>query len=60
MTPVRRAELPRSDQIVRSIGESYAFLEDLQPEEARLAQDPHGREVELCHRLVEDLRSKFA
>jgi len=57
---VRRAELPRSDQIVRSIGESYAFLEDLQPEESRLAQDPHGREVELFQRLVEDLRSKFA
>jgi len=57
---VRGADLPRPDHMVRSIQGAYGFLKDLSAEEARLAQDPYGRELQLHDRLVEDLRSKFA
>lgn len=57
---VPHAALPRPDDTIGSVQVGYAFLADLQPDEARLASDPHGREVELYHRVADDVRSKFA
>jgi len=56
---VRRGESPRPDAVIQAVRQSYAFLEDLGSEEARLAQDGHGREVELYRRLIAELSSKF-
>ena len=56
---VRRDVSPRPQLIVETVRDAYAFLKDFTPEEAQLACDPYGREVQLYRRLVEGLRSKI-
>lgn len=53
---VRRDQLPTPDKMVEDVRRSYAFLSDLTGEEARLAGDRYGREIELHNRLADSLR----
>lgn len=54
---VRRDQLPSPSEIVRGVQRAYAFLGEMTDEEATLAADPYGREVELYHRLVNSLKA---
>jgi len=55
---VRRDRLVASDEIVRGVQESFAFLRELTVEEARLATDPYGREHRVYRLLVNSLKDK--
>jgi len=52
---VRRDRLAPPDEIIRSVQQSYAFLAELDPDEARLAADPYGRERRVYRRLIQSL-----
>jgi predicted nucleotidyltransferase component of viral defense system len=54
---VRPDRLPSPHQIVARVEAAYAFLKDLTSEEAALADDPHGRQIELHDVLAAQLRS---
>jgi predicted nucleotidyltransferase component of viral defense system len=53
---VRRDRLAAPAEIVASVQGAYAFLADLTKEEARLADDAYGREIETCCWLAGSLR----
>jgi len=38
------------------VQEAYAFLGEMTEEEARLAGDPYGREVQVYNQLINSLR----
>jgi predicted nucleotidyltransferase component of viral defense system len=57
---VRRDRLIAPDVIARDVQRSYAFLGELTPEEARLAADPYGREVQTHRQLVDSLKDNPA
>jgi hypothetical protein len=52
---VRRDQLATPDEIVQGVQRAYAFLAEMTDEEAWLAADPYGREVELYNQLVDNL-----
>jgi predicted nucleotidyltransferase component of viral defense system len=53
---VRRDRLAAPDDIIRTVQEAYAFLGEMTEEEARLAGDPYGREVQVYNQLINSLR----
>lgn len=53
---VRPGELVTPSEVLRQMHQGYAFLQELTPEEKRLAVDPYGREHHLYEKLVHDLR----
>jgi predicted nucleotidyltransferase component of viral defense system len=53
---VRRDRLVAPDEIIRTVQEAYAFLGEMTEEEARLAGDPYGREVQVYNQLINSLR----
>ena len=53
---VRRDRLAAPDEIIRAVQEAYAFLGEMTEEEARLASDPYGREVQVYNQLLNNLR----
>ena len=53
---VRRDRLAAPDEIIRTVQEAYAFLGEMTEEEARLAGDPYGREVQVYNQLTNRLR----
>ena len=53
---VRRDRLVAPDEIIRTVQEAYAFLGEMTEEEARLAGDPYGREVQVYDQLRGSLR----
>lgn len=57
---VRRDWLAAPDEIVREVQRAYAFLGELTTEEARLAADPYGREVQVHGQLVDSLKNNPA
>ncbi len=52
---VRREQLVAADTIIQTIQDAYAFLDELTPEEARLAADPYRRESRIYHHVVEGI-----
>ena len=57
---VRRDWLAAPNEIVREVQRAYAFLGELTTEEARLAADPYGREVQVHGQLVDSLKNNPA
>ena len=53
---VRRDRLAGSDEIIRTVQKAYAFLGQMTEDEARLAGDPYGREVQVYDQLRGSLR----
>jgi len=53
---VRRDRLAAPDEIIQTVQEAYAFLGKMTEEEARLAGDPYGREVQVYDQLRGSLR----
>jgi len=53
---VRRDRLAAPDEIIQAVQEAYAFLGEMTEEEARLAGDPYGREVQAYNQLLNNLR----
>jgi len=53
---VRRDRLTAPSEIIRTVQEAYAFLSEMTEEEARLAGDPYGREVQVYDQLIDSLR----
>jgi len=56
---VRRDRLASPDEIIQSVQRSYAFLAELDPDEARLAADPYGRERRVYRRLIRGLSGEI-
>jgi len=54
---VRRERLVAPDKLVRDVQHGFRFLEELDPEEEKLAVDPYGREVSLHRKLVVSIAS---
>jgi len=52
---VRRDQLTTPDEIVQKVQRAYAFLGELTTEEASLAADPYGREVQAYNQLRDTL-----
>jgi hypothetical protein len=53
---VRRDRLAAPSEIIRTVQEAYAFLSEMTEEEARLASDPYGRELQVYDQLIDSLR----
>jgi predicted nucleotidyltransferase component of viral defense system len=53
---VRRDRVATPDDIIQTVQEAYAFLGEMSEEEARLASDPYGREVQVYNQLLDKLR----
>ena len=53
---VRRDRLVAPDVILRDVQQTYAFLADFTVEEAQLASDPYGREMDAYEQLVNSFR----
>lgn len=52
---VRRDQLSTSDTVIQVVQQSYAFLEQMTPEERVLASDAYGRHVKLYEQLANAL-----
>ena len=52
---VRRDRLTTPDEIIQEVQRAYAFLGEMTKEEAQLAADPYGREMQVYNQLVNGL-----
>jgi predicted nucleotidyltransferase component of viral defense system len=53
---VRRDRLAAPAEVIRTVQEAYAFLGEMTEDEARLASDPYGRELQIYNQLIDSLR----
>jgi predicted nucleotidyltransferase component of viral defense system len=53
---VRRDRLASPDEIIQTVQRAYGFLDQMTEEEAQLAADPYGREMQVYGQLVNGLR----
>jgi len=52
---VRRDRLVTPDEMIQGVQRAYAFLGEMTEQEARLAADPCGREMQIYSQLVTSL-----
>ena len=52
---VRRDRLVTPDEMIQNVQQAYAFLGEMTEQEAQLAADPYGREVQVYSQLVSSL-----